>query len=797
MTNPTLITTPFAENGDKNIIPESVGANPQNATMQAGFPPITQQKISEGGIPPERNDFNGMFNLVTQHLVHLNNGMSYEFNQEHADKVGGYPLNARLMLSNGDIVQSTIANNVNNPNLDMSGWVKKGSLIEVESIAELLAIQNPKDGDIANVLSFHSGLGKGGGWFAYDSSKSSTNDGVVIFNGWVRDLSEKLLTTDMVGLTGEPSVDGDSTNKLKLLAAAVIGFTGTEIRLLGKFNTTEPVIFTELKDCLINFGEFSYVTGVDAIHNSNNCRGAINLLNCENTHIKYVKVVGARMPYARLYQEDGQGGICLSASDGCTVSLCDISETHTWSISAVNCSNTKVFLNKCKGVARQSGINIWIDAGENNVAFDNQVSECGLYGIEIESSLLGIQKGAVAYNNTSYNSMYGMCVVGRQSNVSVYDNQIDHCMWGLALSIESTISNQINVVRENTVNSCLYGLLIGRALASNFTKNNVDGKLTGDLYYIATPYSSIIGTDNPTTIYLIDSTAKTNGFAWAVGNAVRINGVETTISAIENISSYGAYSGPSYKGTETFLKVTLANSVSNLKVGDFLYVKNSSLAITTYGAIFSAGSFSIFEQNSFKNVTYGIRIDLVDNVGNLRFINNVVSATTGAFRFTNTLSTAAVNVNIEKLSLLDSTRIINNAESNSLNSIKNLFSNKQLKTNKAIDIAYPTAVTYGQFGSSPTANLTRDYYSNERLCLVGLSVDYVALKAVSGGPALIVNDTNTNLTLAQNKSTETTNEEVGAINPINLNGNFTYKLTTTGSTNDLGYASLVFRLHCI
>lgn len=123
MTNPTLITTPFAENGDKNTIPESVGAEPQNATMQAGFPPITQQKISEGGIPPERNDFNGMFNLVTQHLVHLNNGMSYEFDQEHADKIGGYPLNARLMLDNGDIVQSTIANNVNNPNLDMTGWV--------------------------------------------------------------------------------------------------------------------------------------------------------------------------------------------------------------------------------------------------------------------------------------------------------------------------------------------------------------------------------------------------------------------------------------------------------------------------------------------------------------------------------------------------------------------------------------------------------------------------------------------------------------------------------------------------
>ncbi len=87
MTNPTLITTPFAENGDKNIIPESVGAKPQNATMQAGFPPITQQKISESGIPPERNDFNGILNLYGQHIVHLNKGLPYEFDQSFANAI--------------------------------------------------------------------------------------------------------------------------------------------------------------------------------------------------------------------------------------------------------------------------------------------------------------------------------------------------------------------------------------------------------------------------------------------------------------------------------------------------------------------------------------------------------------------------------------------------------------------------------------------------------------------------------------------------------------------------------------
>lgn len=56
----------------------------------------------------------------------------------------------------------------------------------LESIANLSTINNPKDGLRVYVKSYHAGLGKGGGDFIYDSSKSTINDGVIIFNGWVR-----------------------------------------------------------------------------------------------------------------------------------------------------------------------------------------------------------------------------------------------------------------------------------------------------------------------------------------------------------------------------------------------------------------------------------------------------------------------------------------------------------------------------------------------------------------------------------------------------------------------------------
>ena len=52
-----------------------------------------------------------------------------------------YPLNAEIMLANGDTVQSTIANNTANPNVDMTGWVNtslKYAIVENKTYPDLL-----------------------------------------------------------------------------------------------------------------------------------------------------------------------------------------------------------------------------------------------------------------------------------------------------------------------------------------------------------------------------------------------------------------------------------------------------------------------------------------------------------------------------------------------------------------------------------------------------------------------------------------------------------------------------------
>ena len=160
--------------------------------------------------------------------------------------VGGksYPLHAEIMLANGDIVKSTIADNTANPNVDMAGWVLSGNSIVVESIADLLAIQNPKDGDYIFVKSYHLGLGKGGGVFVYDSTKANINNTGTIIGGWVR-LYSGAIHFDWFGCKADGVFDDwDAINNAinsKASTAYLSDWNNTSIRTTGSFEFSEGI----------------------------------------------------------------------------------------------------------------------------------------------------------------------------------------------------------------------------------------------------------------------------------------------------------------------------------------------------------------------------------------------------------------------------------------------------------------------------------------------------------------------------------------------------------------------------
>ena len=112
---PTLFSIPFANSGAKNTIP--VGSSSPNASFTDGFPAVTMQPISSGGVPPAGQDFNGILYAITQHLVYLNAGKRYPYNADLSTAIGGYPKGAVLQGDDGKSEYSSLVdNNTTDPN---------------------------------------------------------------------------------------------------------------------------------------------------------------------------------------------------------------------------------------------------------------------------------------------------------------------------------------------------------------------------------------------------------------------------------------------------------------------------------------------------------------------------------------------------------------------------------------------------------------------------------------------------------------------------------------------------------
>ena len=105
-TRPPLLPGPFAYNGDKNTIPDT-GADAGAASWSSGFPPITQLPLAAGGIPPQRNDFNGVLNAYGVLLSFIQTGAYFEWSDELT-----YPFPCRVLGSNGTLYEWVSASGV-------------------------------------------------------------------------------------------------------------------------------------------------------------------------------------------------------------------------------------------------------------------------------------------------------------------------------------------------------------------------------------------------------------------------------------------------------------------------------------------------------------------------------------------------------------------------------------------------------------------------------------------------------------------------------------------------------------
>ena len=126
---PSKIPLPFAYAAGgsyKNTIPvaSQIGITNGKASLTDGFPPLTFQAISSGGVPPFGADFNGILNEITAIQQWQEAGGMFVYDSAFSTTIGGYPKGAILQAAAfGGLWQSTVENNTSNPDTGGAGWI--------------------------------------------------------------------------------------------------------------------------------------------------------------------------------------------------------------------------------------------------------------------------------------------------------------------------------------------------------------------------------------------------------------------------------------------------------------------------------------------------------------------------------------------------------------------------------------------------------------------------------------------------------------------------------------------------
>ena len=306
MQQPTrLISTPFAQEGEKTEIQNVTGEFDNSATYRLGFPPITMQSIRSGGKPPKGTDFNGVLFDITENISFLCKGGRYQYNAGLSTLIGGYPEGSNLLLDdNVTEVVSTVGGNKNNPNTNMAGWILKPNKTTAVNVADASG-ETQQQVNYNGGSKWHSRVGGyklnervvlTNGDIVKSTVNGNTNNPNVNMNGWVNQNKDLKDTVNKIAPLDTISTDVDATPFLQSLINAMPD--GMTLDLLGKtFTVKKNTGFQSLypnndQPCLIVYNKKNIKITNGKLKTDKHGQGIIDFINCPNWLLDGVELEG-------------------------------------------------------------------------------------------------------------------------------------------------------------------------------------------------------------------------------------------------------------------------------------------------------------------------------------------------------------------------------------------------------------------------------------------------------------------------------------------------------------------------
>ena len=82
-TEPQKWTATLGASADVNTLPETTPSGSGRASTSGLFPPVTQLPLDQGGIAPERGDFNALFKYLGEYLFYLMQGGMFSYSTDY------------------------------------------------------------------------------------------------------------------------------------------------------------------------------------------------------------------------------------------------------------------------------------------------------------------------------------------------------------------------------------------------------------------------------------------------------------------------------------------------------------------------------------------------------------------------------------------------------------------------------------------------------------------------------------------------------------------------------------------
>ena len=313
----------------------------------------------------------------------------------------------------------------------------------LESIATMLAIKNPRNGQRVYVKSYHAGLSKGGGFFVYDSTKASTNDNGLVISGWVRQ-DVKEIAPELFG------AKGDNYSNDTVAVQGAINSASNGIRLISKY---------VINDTLIIDGKHNFsVLGIGRnswIRNIGSGKDALYVKKAEGCSFNDFAIIGDGTGFYSPTATTGHGinfenaslftmsGMIIKAHGGHGIYI----NKGGWGCCLVNC---KINFNKLDGInslSEDNGVGSFYQNGNNLTLTNVEFNGNGQNAVHWKALALNVsgciieRSGAsgIFIDNSAYAvSTWGINIVG-----NYFEANKDNCI--RMLSAINSIIDGVNI----------------------------------------------------------------------------------------------------------------------------------------------------------------------------------------------------------------------------------------------------------------------------------------------------------------------------------------------------------------